>query len=255
MKNTGLFLVLVAAIACSVLVSFKRSDPGTEKAMLVFSKTAGYRHDCIPVGKLAFVKLGKAHGYAVDTTEDATAFTSENLKKYKLVVFLCTTGTVLDTLQKQAFQQFIEGGGGFIGIHSATDTEYNWPWFGKLVGAYFKNHPSNSPLTGMLHVEDRNNPATRRMPENFSRSDEWYNFKYVNPDDHMLVTIDQTTYNSTQTSTNVIGDDKKHPVSWCHEYNGGRAFYTSMGHLKSAYSEPLFLDHLWGGIQYVTGKN
>lgn len=225
------------------------------KAMLVFSKTTGFRHDCIPAGKLAMLKLGAIHGYQVDTTEDASAFTKENLKKYKVVMFLCTTGTVLDSSQKLAFEQFIEGGGGFVGIHSATDTEYNWPWYGKLVGAWFRNHPSNSPLTGKLHVEDRHNPSTREMPVDFSRSDEWYNFKYVNPDDHILVTIDQTTYNSGATAKNIIGDDKKHPVSWCHTYAGGRAFYTSMGHLISSFEEPLFLNHVWGGIQYAAGKN
>lgn len=233
----------------------KRPGKPGQPRLLVFSKTSGFRHDCIPAGKLALLKLGAVHGCVVDTTEDAGRFTSENLSRYQVVIFLCTTGTILDTLQKQAFTKYIQRGGGFVGIHSATDTEYGWPWYGRLVGAWFKNHPSDSPLTGTLHVEDRNSPATRELPVTFSRSDEWYNFKYVNPDDHLLVSIDQTTYNRTQTPKNIIGDEKKHPVAWCHRYDGGRAFYTSMGHLKSSYEEPLFLNHVWGGIEYASGKN
>lgn len=248
---------LISSLIMALLCFFSAAGMAQQKdqTILVFSKTAGYRHDCIEAGKLAMLKLGAEHGYAVDTTENASVFTAANLKKYKVVVFLCTTGTVLDTLQKEAFKKYIQAGGGFVGIHSATDTEYGWAWYGKLVGAYFKNHPSNSPLVGVLKIEDKNNPSTHELPPSFSRNDEWYNFKYVNPDDHMLLTIDQTTYNSTQTEKNVIGDDKKHPVSWCHNYDGGRAFYTSMGHLKSAYEEPLFLNHVWGGIQYASGKN
>lgn len=252
-SNNRFITSFFPALICLISLTAMAQQKGP--AILVFSKTGGYRHDCITTGKLAMLKLGVVHGYRVDTSENASSFTAANLKKYKVVVFLCTTGTVLDTLQKEAFRKYIQAGGGFVGIHSATDTEYSWPWYGKLVGAYFKNHPSNSPLVGVLKVEDKNNLSTHELPMSFSRNDEWYNFKYVNPDDHMLVTIDQTTYNSTQTEKNVIGDDKNHPVSWCHNYDGGRAFYTSMGHLKSAYEEPLFLNHVWGGIQYAAGKN
>lgn len=255
MKNLKNLLLPALLMTVLCLPAFQSRAQQTGPSMLVFSKTTGYHHECIAAGKLAMLKLGAVHGYSVDTTDNASAFTEANLKKYKVVIFLCTTGTVLDTLQKDAFKKFIQAGGGFVGIHSATDTEYSWPWYGQLVGAYFKNHPSNSPLIGVLHVQDRNNPSTHELPVSFSRNDEWYNFKYVNPEDHLLITIDQTTYNSTQTATNVIGDDKKHPVSWCHSYDGGRAFYTSMGHLKSAYEEPLFLNHVWGGIQYAAGKN
>jgi len=215
--------------------------------ILVYSKTTGFRHDCIPSGKLALINMGKEHGFAVDTTENANAFTVENLKKYQVVVFLCTTHRVLDTVQKAAFAAWLHRGGGFVGIHAATDTEYGWPYYNKLVGAWFVGHPGPKNVrTGTLHVTDPKAIPTQDMPGEFVRTDEWYNFKDIQPDNHILVTIDQTTYD--------FGTDKQHPVSWTRSFDGARIFYTSMGHTKETYLEPLFLNHLWGGIRFVTGN-
>jgi uncharacterized protein len=212
--------------------------------ILVFSKTTGFRHSSIGAGKLAIMALGKANGFDVDTTEDASAFTDENLKKYAVVVFLSTTGHILDTPQQLAFQRFIASGKGFVGIHAATDTEYGWPWYGKLVGAYFLKHPDQQKAT--LHVVDSTDISTKHLPTTWTRFDEWYNFKDIQPDLHVLITIDESSYHGGVNGT-------VHPMAWRHEYGGGRAFYTELGHTDESYSDPLYLGHLLGGIQYAAG--
>lgn len=232
-----LFISLLLFLAISINTSAK-----ARPRLLVFSKTAGFRHDCIPAGKLAVIKLGQENGFDVDTTEDATVFTDANLKKYKAILFLCTTGNILDSTQQLAMENFIHKGGGFMGIHAATDTEYDWAWYGKLVGAYFNGHPKQQEAT--LNVVDRNNPATAHLDEKWTRKDEWYNFKQIQPDLHVLIKIDESTY---QGGTN--GDN--HPMTWYHDFDGGRAFYTEMGHTKESYTDPVYLKHILGGLKYA----
>src|SRR5262249_16095538 len=142
---------------------------------LLFSKTGGFRHDSIRAGIAAIKNLGDHHGFRVDATEDATVFTDEGLAKYHVVVFLNTTGDVLDSSEKAAFERFIRRGRGFVGIHSATDTEYGWPWYGRLVGAYFRKHPTIQSAT--LKVADETHASTRHLPAEWTRTDEWYDFR------------------------------------------------------------------------------
>jgi cytochrome c len=133
-----------------------------EFRVLVFSKTAGFRHSSIGVGLAAIKKLGQENGFSVDATEDAGAFTSKNLARYSAVVFLSTTGDVLDAPQQDDFERYIQAGGGYVGIHSATDTEYDWPWYGRLAGAWFNGHPNNPNVRkGTYRVVDKNNPSTQ----------------------------------------------------------------------------------------------
>jgi type 1 glutamine amidotransferase len=217
----------------------------TKPLVLIFSKTNGYHHACIPVGIEAIKKLGQENGFVVDTTTDSLQFTKDNLKKYAAVIFLCPTLKVLGTEQELAFQDYIEHGGGFVGIHSATDCEYDWPWYGKLVGAYFKSHPAQQEAK--LIIVDKNHPSTEGMPDTWVRKDEWYNFKYLNPDVTVLIKIDETSYKGGENGDN-------HPMAWYHEYDGGRAFYTELGHTDESYSDPVYLKHLLGGIQWAMGK-
>src|SRR5688572_33274284 len=194
--------------------------------VLVFSKTAGFRHSSIEPGLVAIRKLGQENGFAVDATEDASAFTDRNLRQYHAVIFLNTTGDVLDSRQQEAFVRYIQAGGGWAGIHSATDTEYDWPWYGRLAGAYFASHPNNPNVRkGTFRVVDKSHPSTEGLPDRWDREDEFYNFKSINPHIRVLVDIDETSY---QGGTN--GD--RHPMSWYHAYDGGRAFYTNMGHTE-----------------------
>ncbi|MEU5105182.1 MULTISPECIES: ThuA domain-containing protein [unclassified Streptomyces] len=218
------------------------SDPSDR--VLVFSKTAGFRHDSIPDGIAAIEELGAQGGFAVDATEDAAAFTPDNLARYAAVVFLSTTGDVLDPAQQSAFERYVRAGGGYVGVHAAADTEYDWPFYEGLVGAYFQSHPAIQQAT--VDVEDRAHPATAHLGPQWERTDEWYNYR-ANPRDRVkvLASLDETSYEG-----GAMGQD--HPISWCQDYRGGRAFYTGFGHTKESYADPAFRQHLLGGIRYAT---
>ena len=220
-------------------ISFNNTEP---YKVLVFSKTAGFRHDSIPTAIAALRNLGDRNDFVIDAVEDAAAFNDANLTHYKAVVFLLTSGDVLDESQQAAFERYIRGGNGYVGIHSASDTEYDWAWYGGLVGAYFQSHPAIQAAT--IHLEDRQHPSTASLPEPWVRTDEWYNFR-TNPraDVRVLARLDEATY-----SGGTMGD---HPITWYHPYDGGRAWYTAGGHTAESYSEPMFLEHILGGIKYA----
>ncbi|MBL4676322.1 MAG: ThuA domain-containing protein [Mucilaginibacter sp.] len=218
----------------------------TKPRVLIFSKTAVFHHESIAVGVPAIIKLGQQNNFDVDTTTNSALFTLGNLKKYKAVIFLSTTGDVLNPEQQTAFEQYIKQGGGYLGVHSATDTEYDWPWYGNLVGAYFKNHPEKQQEAN-LKIVDRNFIATKGLPATWRRLDEWYNFKWIAKRLHVVIKIDEKSYTGGENGSN-------HPMAWYHNYDGGRAFYTALGHTDASYSEPLFLKHLLGGIKYAIGQ-
>ncbi|HWB23906.1 MAG TPA: ThuA domain-containing protein [Chitinophagaceae bacterium] len=237
-----LFIAAIIILSFTTAFAFKAKQP----KILVFSKTAGFHHNSIAAGIPAIIKLGQEHGFLVDTTTDSTMFTEANLKKYAAVVFLSTTGNVLSDEEQKAFEHFIESGKGFVGVHAATDTEYDWPWYNKLVGAYFKIHPKQQ--NAVLNVVDTTFIATKNLPHVWKRFDEWYNFKDTHWDDvHVLITIDESSYTGGENGS-------FHPMSWYHSYDGGRAFYTELGHTDESYSDPLYLGHLLGGIEYAIGK-
>jgi cytochrome c len=241
-----LFRVCLASILL-IISTLQIIAQNTLPKVLVFSKTEGYRHESIAAGKAAFQKMAKEKGFLVDLTEDATQFTTNNLKNYQAVVFLNTTGNVLNSTQQIDFERYIQAGGGYLGIHSATDTEYDWPWYGRLAGAYFLDHPNpNNIQIGKFRVMAKGHPATKMMPDEFEKKDEFYSFKQISPAIKVLLNIDEKSYQGGKNGDN-------HPMSWYQEYDGGRSFYTAMGHTEESYSEPLFLGHIWAGLQYVMG--
>lgn len=231
----------------SILTTFAFSSFVTKQKVkiLVFTKTAGYHHSSIAPGIEAIKKIGAENGFVVDVTKDSTLFTYKNLKQYAALVFLNTTGNVLDPTQQEALQKYMHHGGGFIGIHAATDCEYAWPWYGKMIGAYFESHPAQQQAR--LRVVDPNHPATTELPGEWNRFDEWYNFKNLNPDVHVLLTIDESSYKGGKN-----GDH--HPMAWWHDFEGSRVFYTELGHTDASYTEPLYLKHLTGGILFVLNR-
>src|SRR6266851_2968471 len=214
--------------------------------VLVFSRTAGFRHDSIPDAIAAVRTLGDQNGFPVDATEDPSVFTDSGLADYSAVIFLLTTGDVLDDRQQSAFERYIEAGNGFVGVHSAADTEYDWPWYGGLIGAYFASHPDIQ--WAVVDREDANHASTVSLPDGWARTDEWYNFQANprdTPDIHVLASLDESSYSG--------GTMSDHPIAWYQEYAGGRAWYTAGGHTRESYSEPLFLQHLLGGLEYAAG--
>jgi cytochrome c len=239
-----------AIVAVLLIIVFAFQTPAGDPArVLVFSKTAGFRHTSIEAGKKAFSKMSSEKGFVVDFTEDAGSFHTANLKKYNAVVFLSTTGDVLNDAQQEEFERYIQAGGGFVGIHAAADCEYEWPWYGRLVGAYFLDHPMpDNVQKGKFYVTGKNNFATRDLPDSFERSDEFYSFKKIDPTINVLVKIDETSYKGGKNG----GD---HPMSWYHDFDGGRSFYTNMGHTDETFTESLALNHIWSGLQYAMGGN
>ncbi|RYY15799.1 MAG: ThuA domain-containing protein, partial [Chitinophagaceae bacterium] len=239
---------LLRLACCLFLVSvlFACNSRSGKPRILVFSKTTAYRHSAIPAGKDAILKLSAENGFDVDTTENADYFTEDSLQKYAAVVFLNTTGNMLNNYQEAQFERYIQAGGGFVGVHSATDGEYDWGWYSRLVGAQFESHPEQQEAK--LDVVDQTHISTKQLPKEWRRKDEWYNFKKISPDVKVLIKLDETSYKGGKNNNN-------HPMAWYHEFDGGRAFYTAMGHTDESYKEENYLKHLLGGIQYAIGDN
>lgn len=250
-------LLLLASLAVGLWIAPPAATPPPESPsaaprILVFTRTLGFRHDSIPDGIAAVRRIG-AGRFEVEATEDPAAFTDENLRRFAAVAFLSTTGEVLEKPQQEAFERYVRSGGGFVGIHAAADTAYEWPFYGALVGAYFKGHPAIQPAD--LVVEDPAHPSTRMLPPRWRRTDEWYTFR-DNPRGrvHVLMTIDESTYEGG-------GMGADHPIAWTTTaattpaVGRGRGWYTGGGHTKESFVEPLFEAHLLGGILWAMGDD
>ena len=238
MKNTLSFKLAILLFAISLPLCLS----GQPKRVLIFAKTAGFHHASIEKAMPILHDACAKKSIIADTTRDALAFTATNLKKYKAVVFLNTTGDIFDEGQQKALEDYIRAGGGFVGIHGATDTEYEWPWYNKLVGAYFLSHPQQQKA--VINVVDKKHPTTAFLPEKWERTDEWYNFKSINPDIKVLAYLDETTYEGGK-------NGEKHPFIWYQEIDGGRAYYTGVGHRDDNYEEPLVVQHLMAAIMWA----
>jgi type 1 glutamine amidotransferase len=209
--------------------------------LLLFTRTTDYRHDSIPAGITMVEAIGAQDGFDVDAHEDPTAFEPANLKRYDLVVWLSTSGTILAEPQRDAFERWVKAGGAFAGIHSATASEYDWPAFEDIIGARFDSHPE--PQRATIIVKDRDHESTAHLESTWQWDDEWYNFR-ANPRGRVrvLATVDEATYTGGG-----MGSD--HPIAWCGQYGDGRTWYTALGHHNEAYAEPVFTEHVRGGIK------
>ncbi|WP_353719790.1 ThuA domain-containing protein [Dyadobacter sp. 676] len=223
-------------------------------AILVFSKTNGYRHASIEAGVKAIREEGKKRGWEVTATENGGYFNEACLPSYKAVVFLSPTGDFLTEAQQQAFEKYVENGGGYAGIHSASDCEYEWDWYGTLLGTRFRSHtflPYPIPKAEIV-TEPGSHPATDGLPARWAKKDEWYNFHESvrgKPGFQVLLTVDESTYPAFWPKA-MRGD---HPVSWARSVGQGRMFYTAMGHTASTYSDPAAMKHIMGGIAWAAG--
>ncbi|EJL60412.1 ThuA domain-containing protein [Flavobacterium sp. CF136] len=240
---TAVFLATALFLSCSIKKQFNT----TAKKILVFTKTAGFHHSSIPQGIEAVKLICSQNGLKVKVTDNSDDFTKDSLAVYSAVLFLNTTGDVLNSSQQEAFEHYIKSGGGFAGIHSAADTEPDWPWYIRLVGAKFAGHPNNpNVLKAVIDITGTRFPATQGLPLRWERTDEWYNYSDISADIKVIATLDESTYSG---GTN----GKNHPIAWYHSFEGGRAFYTGGGHTEASYAEPLFLKHLTEGIKYAAG--
>ena len=250
-----LLAVLFLALLIGCQVTQPRSEFSTMSiqqegpTVLVFSKTAGFRHDSIGPGIEMLNDEALSRGWTIESSEDASLFTDDTLQNYDVVVFLSTTGDILNQSQQAAFERYIQAGGGFVGIHSATDTEYDWPWYAGLVGAYFQNHPPGTQTANIL-VADSTHPSTEFLPSPWTIRDEWYNFQ-TNPADNdeivVLLWLDENSYMG-----GTMGG--QHPIAWYRLYDGGRSWYTAAGHRSELYTDAeheLFRKHVAEGIEWA----
>jgi type 1 glutamine amidotransferase len=251
MKTLRLLVLGLGILAASL------SANAEQFKALLFSKTAGWHHESINAGVTAIRQLGQLHDFEVFWTEDANrVFNDRELAKYKVVIFLCTTGDVLNDEQQAAFERFIKAGGGFVGIHSASDTEYDWPWYRQMVGYMFHIHPAVQTAT--LKVLDPNFPGMDRFARRFLFTEEWYEFGPPEGSKlNFLLAVDESTYKPAANwgvkQGKGMGDF--HPIAWYHNYDGGRAFYTALGHLPATYADANFMHHLYGGIYWAATGN
>ncbi len=241
-RLTGAILALCMTLACI--------NATAQDRVLVFSKTAGFRHASITDGIAMLQAQSIANNFIVETSEDATAFNAANLARFRAVVWLSTTGDVLNDAQQLAFQTWIEAGGGYVGVHGAADCEYNWPWYGAGIlgaGAWFMNHPAIQTAT--IIRESATDPSTAHLPSSYSFVDEWYNFR-VNPRPEVtvLLRIDETSYNP---GGGAMGAD--HPISWKRNVGLGRSWYTALGHRSQNYADSGFQQHVLGGLLWAMG--
>jgi len=250
LKNAWRLCVLL------MLVTVGNSASAKQFNALLFTKTDGWHHKSVLEGVTAIQKLAKTHHFDVSWQEDASHFNTENLAKYDVVIFLLTTGNVLNEVQQNAFKSFIQQGKGFVGIHSAADTEHSWPWYQALVGRTFVIHPAIQ--TAKVSVIDKNFPGVEQMPASFLWTDEYYQYSKPHSDNlQYILSVDEKSYSPEADWGKVKGQGMGdfHPIAWYQQYDGGRAFYTGLGHLPETYEQSMFLSHLYGGLYWAaTGK-
>jgi uncharacterized protein len=233
-------------------ILFSSASSAQQFRALVFTKTAAWHHDSGHAAVEAIKKLGEQHHFEVFWTENAEiVFKQEELAKYQVIIFAQTTGDILNAEQQALMERFIRNGGGFVGIHSAADTEYKWEWYTRMVGHMFQQHPAIQTAT--LQVMNRDFPGMDRFAPRFLFTDEWYEFDEARGKLNYILAIDETTYQVSKANQNRA--PMLRPLSWFHEYDGGRAFYTALGHLPATYADPDFRHHIYGGIYWAaTGK-
>ncbi len=213
-------------------------------SVLILTETQGYiHHDAIREGTKLITKLGSENNFNVTHTNSSKFISKKKLKQTDVIIFLCTTLDVLNNEEQSMVEEFIKNGGGYVGIHSATDTEYDWKWYGKLVGGYFKNHPKIQKAR--IYTVDNKHISTTHLDDSWEITDEWYNYKDLNPDINVLLNLDESSYKGGENGVN-------HPITWFHEFDGGKSFYTGLGHKAEVYEDKRFIKLLLGGIFYAS---
>ena len=258
MKRT--FILLGLALICVRLSA-------QQFKVLLITETEGWHHKSIPNGISAIHELAATHNFDVVLQQNEREISSKSLGEFQAVIFLNTTGDIFNDKEQAAFEKFIQSGKGYVGIHAASDTEYDWEWYTQLVGRMFHIHPKQQ--TAKLDILDHGFPGLEHFPDRLLFTDEWYEFGEEKTSNlNYLITIDEQTFDpvvtwkgrDTDANGKLVDHVGKgmgdfHPLSWYHEFDGGRSFYTALGHIEKVYENEWFLAHLYGGIYYAaTGK-
>ena len=249
-----LFLLFTLSLSAQHTVNWKKIS------VLVYTKNGkGYVHANIPDAVACIQKLGKQYGFAVDTSSNPAVMTEANLKRYSLMIFPSTNNDVFDTdAQQLAFRRYIEAGGGFVGIHSAIGTERKWKWFKMMLGGTFAWHPKYQKLT--IKVIDPGHASMKGLPTTWTKEDECYFEKELYPGPKVLMAYDISLLNMPDSATKARVDEHRgtyadlYPAAWANDFDGGYTWYTALGHDKKDYSEPVFVKHIFQGIQYVASR-
>ena len=237
-------IVLIGIFLFSFSDISKRNENDTLN-VLVFSKTQGYRHENIKIGLAGFRTLAANKSWKMTTTEDATYFNDKFLSKIDVVVFFNTTGDILNSSEEIALEGFIKSGGGFLGIHAAADTEYDWPFYQELIAAHFASHPPTQKARLIVHQET-NHPAIGHLGNEWSLRDEWYSFKEpLKSHATLLMEVDDSSLSGKIPLT------ESHPIAWAHEKFCGRSMYTGIGHTAEQFSDPVYLEHIARSVEWV----
>jgi uncharacterized protein len=252
MRSRRLSIGLFTAVLAAVLIS--PAFAASKGRVLVYSGSTGYRHESIPAAVEALKTLGANAGYQIDSSEDPEVFSAANLAQYKALVLVSNTtdpkkpeSEWFTGAKREALQGFLEAGKGVIGLHAASDSHYHWGWYGQMIGGYFERHPKGTPK-GVVTVVDARHPATARLPQSLERVEEWYYYKDFDPTVRVLITIDPKTIGEGEADVN------PNPLVWCHEFGGGRVFYSGLGHTTESWSEPYMVRMLSGALAYAVGK-
>lgn len=252
MKKMAHILVALAGLAGLAVPAQAAQHDHAMPQILLFSHSTGYRHASIEPGVEAIKALGAREHLEVVASEDPAVFSAEGLKGYDAIILLSTStdpkkpeSEWFQGEKREALQAFVRGGGGVVGIHAASDSHYHWPWYGKMIGGHFASHPAGTP-EGTIRVVDPAHPSTQGLPATERRVDEWYYFDDYDVEADLLVTLDPASIGEKDVNPN--------PVSWAKTFEGGRVFYTAMGHTVESYSDPEFLTHLAGGIKWAAGE-
>ena len=235
--------IVVAFLSFNVFSQNKN----TKQSVLIYTYTDGFvHHDAIKYGLKLIDSLGVKNDFNVVHSDTKESFMDKKLHTFDAVIFLCTTLNVLDELGQDNLKSFIQSGKGFVGIHAAADTEYDWPWYGRLVGAYFQSHPEGTPKA-TIHTTSNNTFFTSHLEKKWEIKDEWYNYNFRNLNIIPLLMLDENTYEG-----GINGDN--HPITWYHEFEGGKSFYTGLGHQRETYEDARFQKLLENGILYAINR-
>lgn len=248
---------LLGLMACTLLGWYGAAPAAAavKPRVLVFAYTTGYVHESGPAAVEALKAIGQKAGYQVDVSSDPEVFAPDKLAPYKALVLVSNSTDPKKPesewfvgAKRDALQGFLKAGKGVVGVHAAADSHYHWPWYGQMIGGYFERHPKGTPK-GVTKVVDAKHPATAKLPTTITRNDEWYYYKDFNPEVRVLITVDPASIGETGEA-----DVNPNPLVWCHEFGGGRVFYSGLGHTSESYSEPYIVNILTGGLAYALGK-
>jgi len=250
--------ILICLSVCALILARSKNVLGqqTQFRALIVTTTRGWHHESIHYGVVALEEMARENFFDAVLLEDPNGFTDDYLKQFQVIIFLNTTGDILDSAQQRVMERFIRSGKGFVGIHSASDTEYGWEWYTRLVGRMFYIHPRIQ--TARLTIIDSTFPGVQGYMGNKLWTDEWYQFGPETVSGlHYIMTVDESSYDPDADwgTKKGSGMGRFHPISWYHAFDGGRSFYTALGHMPTDFSNRDFLDFLYAGIFWAaTGK-